>query len=272
LGHASLRCSRSVSQAHQSQTAPVRLRPNLPNSNKYGDGTPFFFDAAGKKILTLLDPGQIKRVMNASKELSPNPFIHEMTLGQMLGSPKETITFYKNDQGKMDHVQMAHIRHHVTGTGLVQMSKKVYERLHINISKTVLRDGTWTEIPDFFRFVQDQVTIAITETLLGTDILQQYPEMIEDQWMFMDRSIEIVMGLPRSIVSGAYDARDRLLVNLKTWNTKSEALRTQGNADPTWDAHAGSSLLQERQELFKKTQGFGGEDARVSQILGLLFA
>lgn len=209
--------------------------------------------------------------MNASKELDPNPFIHEMILGKMLGSPEETITFYKNDDGSMDHVQMAHIRKHVTGTGLVQMSKKVYERLHVNIGKTVPHDGSWSHIPDLFAFVQDQVTIAITETLMGTDILEQYSEMIKDQWTFMDRSIEIVMGLPRSIVSGAYDARDRLLVNLKRWNAKSEALRMQGKADTVWDEYAGSGLLQERQELYAKTPGFP-EDARVSQILGLLFA
>jgi hypothetical protein len=209
--------------------------------------------------------------MLASKALDPNPFIHEMILGQMLGSPDETIQFYKNDEGKMDHVQMAHIRQHVTGTGLVQMSKKVYERLHENVSKIAPDDGSWLEVPDLFRFVQDQVTIAITETLMGTDILKEYPEMIEDQWTFMDRSIEIVMGLPRSIVSGAYNARDRLLDNLKRWNKKSEALRMEGKANKIWDQHAGSGLLQERQELYKRTEGFS-EDARVSQILGLLFA
>lgn len=69
----------------------------------------------------------------------------------------------------------------------------------------------------------------------------------------------------------AYNARDRLLASLKIWNRKSEALRNEGKADSTWDAQAGSGLLQERQERYAKTIGFN-EDARVSQILGLLFA
>jgi cytochrome P450 len=72
-------------------------------------------------------------------------------------------------------------------------------------------------------------------------------------------------------MSGAYDARDRLLANLKTWNARSEALRVSGKADPSWDANAGSGMLQERQERYAASPGFS-EDARVSQILGLLFA
>ncbi|KAF2029796.1 cytochrome P450 [Setomelanomma holmii] len=240
--------------------------------NKYGDGTPFFINAAGRKILVLLDSAQIKRVMAASKELDPNPFIHEMILGQMLGSPEETIEFYKNDDGQMDHVQMKHIRQWVTGTSLISMSKKVYERLNVNIGKEVLQnsDAEWLEIPDLFAFVQDHVTVAITETTMGTDITEQYPKMTEDQWTFMDRSIEMVTGLPRFIIPTAYNARDRLLESIKKWSRKSEALRTAGKADPFWDASAGSGLMQERQERYAKSDGFN-EDARASQVLGLLF-
>jgi hypothetical protein len=270
MGCEALCCEVLVSE--QNWRRHFNLITDAAYRNKYGDGTPFFIDAAGKKILVLLDPDQIKRVMTASKELDPNPFIHEMILGQMLGSPEETIDFYKHDEGKMDHIQMAHIRQHVTGTGLIHLTKKVYERLNVNIAKAVSgANGEWLEIPDLFLFVQNQVTIAITETMMGTNILEQYPEMTEDQWIFIDRSVEIVMGLPRSLVSTAYDARDRLLANLKQWNSKSETLRIQGKANAIWDAHAGSGLLQERQERYAATPGFS-EDARVSQILGLLFA
>jgi hypothetical protein len=211
--------------------------------------------------------------MNAANELNPNPFIHDMILGQMLGSPAETVDFYKNDNGQMDHVQMSHIRQHVTGTSLITMSKKVYERLKANIDKELSQydDSEWLDVPDLFNFVQNHVTVAITETLMGTSITQEYPEMTTDQWIFMDRSIEIVTGLPRFIMSGAYDARDRLLTNLKKWGKVSETLHNAGKADAIWDAKAGSGLLQERQERYAKTPGFN-EDARSSQLLGLLFA
>jgi hypothetical protein len=195
-----------------------------------------------------------------------------MILGQMLGSPQETVDFYKNDNGQMDDVQMAHIRQHVTGPSLTSITNKVYERLSNNISEQFSKESDdCMDIPDLFAFVQDHVTIALTETLLGTHISDTYPQMTTDQWIFMDRSIEIVMGLPRSVISGAYDARDRLLANLKSWNTQSSALRKAGKANPVWDAKAGSNLLQERQERYERTPGFN-EDAQVSQVLGLLFA
>jgi hypothetical protein len=80
----------------------IRNVADIASRQKYGHGNSFFIDAAGRKIHLLLDPMQIKRVMNASKELDPNPFIHDMILRQMLRSPKETIDFYRNDHGKMD--------------------------------------------------------------------------------------------------------------------------------------------------------------------------
>jgi hypothetical protein len=58
-----------------------------------------------------------------------------MILGQMLGSPQETVDFYKNDNGQMDDVQMAHIRQHVTGPSLTLITNKVYLRLRHNISE-----------------------------------------------------------------------------------------------------------------------------------------
>jgi hypothetical protein len=223
-------------------------------------------------LLVLLDPGQIKRVMGASKELDPNPFIHNMVLGQRLGTPAETVNFYKKDNGQMDHVQMAHIRQHFTGPSLIAMTKKVYEQLKTKIDKEVSEQGSeWMDIPDLFTFVQTHVTVAITETLMGTSIIEQNPQMTADQWIFMDRSIEMLNGLPRFLMPAAYNARDRLLASLKIWSRKSEALRNEGKADSNWDPQAGSGLLQERQERYAKTIGFN-EDARVSQLLGLLFA
>lgn len=211
--------------------------------------------------------------MNASTDLSPNPFIHEMVLGALLASPDETINFYKNDNGQMDHVQMAHIRQHVTGSSLISMSKKLFEQLTVNINEAYSEADAsgWLTIPDLFDFVQYHVTRAITETLLGSTISQEHPSFYTDQGIFIDRSIEIVTGLPRWVIPAAYAARDRLLRDLKQWNSTSEALRMCGEADTQWDAVAGSGLLQERQERYAKTPGFD-ENARVSQILGLLFA
>ena len=210
--------------------------------------------------------------MNAPKELDPNPFIQDMILGQMLGTPKAAIDFYKSDNGQLDHTQVAHIRQHVTGSSLSSMSKKVLERLTVNVDQLFVSagDSDWVDIPDLYEFVQYHVTRAITETLMGSKITEEYPELFTDQWLFIDKSTEMVTGLPRFAIPAAYAARDRLLANLKRWNANSEALRSQYKADRVWDPSAGSGLLQERQELYARTPGFD-EDARVSQILGLLF-
>ena len=190
---------------------------------------PFFIDAAGHRLLVLLDPVHVKGVMSASKELDPNPFIQEMILGQMLGTPKETIDFYKSNNGQLDHVQTSHIRQHVTGSSLVAISQKVFERLTVHIDQLFTADGAseWVTVPDLFEFVQYHITRAITESLMGSAITEEYPQLYTDQWLFMDRSVDMVTKLPRFIIPTAYAARDRLLANLKRWSAKSEALRSQ---------------------------------------------
>lgn len=220
-----------------------------------------------------MDSNQIKRVINAPKELDPNPFIQDRILEVLLGTPKATIDFYKSDNGQLDHVQVTHIRQHVTGSSLIALSKRVFERLTFNVDQlfTSRTDSEWVEIADLYEFVQDHVTRAITESLMGTKITEEYPELYADLWLFIDKSTEIVTGLPRFVIPAAYAARDRLLANLKQWSLNSEALRNQYKVDRVWDTRAGSALLQERQELYAKSPGFD-EDARVSQILGLLFA
>lgn len=153
------------------------------------------------------------------------------------------------------------------------MSKKVFERLTVNTDEMLASDGdtSWVDIPDLFEFIQYQVTRAITESLMGTSITNEHPGFYADLWVFMDRSIEMVSGIPRFIIPTAYNARDKLLANLKSWSAKSEELRLNNKADAHWDANAGSGLLQERQELYAQT-GALDENARVSQILGMLFA
>lgn len=221
-------------------------------------------------MLVINDPDHIKKIMRATNEADPNPFIQEMILGQLLGTPKENIKFFKNDNGVTDHKQITHMRKHVTGSPLIALSKKVYERLKCNIDNVFAQRGNdWMDIPDLFLFVQHHVTLATTETLMGTSIVSHQPDLIDDLWKFMDRTNEMVMQLPYFVIPKAYDARSRLLANLKRWDRESGDTSAKGSADPIWDPIAGSGLLQERQEMYKQIPTFD-EDARSSQTLGLI--
>ncbi|KAF1828961.1 cytochrome P450 [Decorospora gaudefroyi] len=242
------------------------------NCNAYGDGIPFFLDGAGQNMLIILDPEQIQGVLRSSTELDPNPFIHEKIMGALLGSPQEAIDHYISDQGKADYIQITHIRQHTTGSNLGVLDKRLFETLKRSIGQTLLSspETERTEITDLYAFIEQHVTLAITETLLGSAIVQSYPGMIADLWIHIEATEIFFMGLPRFLVPKAYVARDRLLSNIRKWSLRAETLRNQGAVDTQWDPVAGSALAQEREELYSAMPGHD-EHGRAAQALGLLY-
>ncbi|KAF1936393.1 cytochrome P450 [Clathrospora elynae] len=238
--------------------------------NKYGDGSPFFIDAAGQKLLILLDPEHIKGVLRSSTELDPNPFIHERILGALMGSPQAAIDHYKSEKGNTDYIQTTHIRQHTTGSNLTSLDKRLFHVLKRTIEPT-LSDSGWTDLPDLYAFVEYHVSFAIAETLLGSAIVESYPNIITDLWIHIESTDQFLMGLPRFIIPKAYAARDRLLSHIRKWSTKSESLRHENAVDTKWDPTAGSALVQEREELYGEMPGHD-EHGRASQVLGLLYA
>ncbi|KAF9697728.1 hypothetical protein EKO04_004246 [Ascochyta lentis] len=239
--------------------------------NKYGDGTPFFVDAAGEKILILLDPKHVKRALAAS-ELDANVFVHTKIMGQLMGSPQETVDFYRTPNHGIDELAMLQIRQHTTGTPLTSMDNKLLEIFERNMSKAHAPavKGDWVEIPDLYSFFKHLATLSIGETLLGSAIVESYPRLAEDLWTFIEGTDILLLGLPRFFAPSAHGARDRLLKHIKTWGRKSDALREQNAVDKSWDAVAGSRLMQDREEMYTPLPGHG-EDGRAAQTLGLLY-
>jgi hypothetical protein len=59
-----------------------------------------------------------------------------------------------------------------------------------------------TDIPDLYAFVEYYVTFAIAETLLGSAIVESYPEIVTDLWTHIEATDQFFMGLPHyAIVS-----------------------------------------------------------------------
>ncbi|KAI4950286.1 hypothetical protein J4E91_004943 [Alternaria rosae] len=240
--------------------------------NQYGDGSPFFLDGAGERLLFILDPEHIKGALNNSAELDPNPFIHDKIMGALMSSPKAAIDYYNSPESNTDYIQTTHIRQHTTGTNLGLLVQRLFDVMKRTISETLAStpDGTWHEIPDLYAFLEYHLSYGITETLLGTSIIESYPEIITDLWIHIEATDQFFMGLPRFVIPKAYAARDRLLSAIRKWTIKSEALRQANAVNTVWDPVAGSGLLQEREKLYSEMPGHGIE-GRSAQTLGLLY-
>ena len=223
-------------------------------------------------MLIILDPEHVKGVLNSSKELDPNPFIHDKIMGALMDSPQEAIDYYKSEESNTDHIQTTHIRQHTTGSNLGMLDKRLFDTLKASIEEsmeTTARDE-WKEISDLFAFLQHHVTQAIATTLLGSSLISSYPDIVADLWIHIEATDQFFMGLHRFVIPKAYAARDRLLSNIRSWTVKSENLRRQNKVNTTWDPVAGSGLLQEREALYGAMPGHG-VDGRSAQTLGLLY-
>ncbi|KAA8613858.1 Cytochrome P450 [Pyrenophora tritici-repentis] len=237
---------------------------------KYGDGTPFILDGAGQKMCIIVDPDHIKNAIRSAKEMDPNPFIHERIMGALMGSPQSAINYYQSEESNTDYIQTTHIRHHTTGSNLGLLDTRMFETLKRTIGETLDSTGEWTEIPDLFSFLRYHVTYAVAITILGTELVSTYPDLIADLWTHIEATDQFFLGLPRIAIPKAYAARDRLLGNFRVWSTKSMELRKQNKTDTVWDPVAGSGLAQEREELYSELPGHD-EYARSAQTLGLLY-
>ncbi|KAB2110774.1 hypothetical protein AG0111_0g2155 [Alternaria gaisen] len=238
--------------------------------NQYGDGSPFYLDAAGQKLLVVLDPEHVRGVLNSSSECDPNPFIHDKIMGALMGSPQEAIDHYKSENGNTDYIQTTHIRQHTTGSNLGLLAKRLFDVMKRTVTESLssIPEGEWKDIPDLYDFIEYHASYGIAETLLGTSIM--YPGIISDLWIHIEATDQFFMGLPRFLIPKAYAARDRLLNAIRAWTKESEVLRKQNAVNTTWDPIAGSGLLQEREELYSKMAGHG-VDGRSAQTLGLLY-
>ncbi|OAF98771.1 cytochrome P450 [Paraphaeosphaeria sporulosa] len=210
-------------------------------------------------------------------------------LTRILNTPKDVIPFYAADDSGMAtkprkeskirhedriHYWQAHTSQKWLSGASLQLMSETYlsfldeELSHLNINEE------WVEIPDLYRFLQIHVSTAAIKAMMGTKILEMYPNLVKDFWAF-DRNVGNYSRLiPRWWMPAAYSVRDRLLKNIGKWtdyaHSMSDCSRT-GPDDTHWDPYFGTKLMKAREHAYLKMPAMN-LDARASETLGLLFA
>lgn len=223
-------------------------------------------------MLFVRDPEHVKTVLMSAQHFDPNPFIHDKILRALMDSPQKTVDYYNSPGVNTDYIQITHIRQHTTGSGLSLLDKRMFDLMKQSVQQALeVAPGTeWKHVPDLFDFITYHVTRAILISILGSSMVDEYPQLIDDLWKLIEATPEFFMGLPHFAMPKSYAARDRLLVKLREYSIKSEELRKSNQADTKWDPVAGSGLLQEREKMYSELPGHDVQ-ARASQTLGLLY-
>ncbi|KAF4636515.1 hypothetical protein G7Y89_g1582 [Cudoniella acicularis] len=239
---------------------------------RYGHVAPFLIRAGPIRFLIITDPNHIRKIFQASKEITPKIF-HVHVFSTTMGSPREAVALYAAGNKDIEYAHLTLARQYLSGTSLTSISDIYLGAFRRNLTRMNLEPNKWTTIPDLYSFVKLQVSQAIFETLLGSEILEQYPGVVNKYWEF-DENLDIYMrGLPRFLAPSVYATRDRLLNDLKNWLhslEKQSDCSKIGPEDPVWDEKLGSKFFRHRNNLLS----FPGMDldARTSEALAILLA
>ncbi|KAF1849405.1 cytochrome P450 [Cucurbitaria berberidis CBS 394.84] len=246
--------------------------------DQYGNFAPFVVKAGLGSFLVLRDPKQAERVLQASNQLTTrksNLHIHE----RLFGSPKEILKFYAgkgsngNEAGLVELVHSALPRKYLMGTSLAPLIDTYVSILSRNLNEKMFQVGFWTQIEDFWSFLQQVIARCTIETLFGREIIKQYPSIVKDYLTFADAAASFVPGMPRFLASATYEGpRDRLHEGIAKWlkatHSGSEFAKID-EEDPVWDEDKGSKFIQERDDVFAKTEGVDLK-GRAAEVLSVM--
>ncbi|CAI7633730.1 unnamed protein product [Penicillium crustosum] len=197
-------------------------------------------------------------------------------------TPKEYLHFYAahdpsaSTPGKkpehMHNFQAKTSLKYLSGKHLLAISERYLSVLKNRLVGLEIPTDSWIEISDFYTWLQSQITPSVIEAMMGSQLLEMYPGIVEDFWEFEHQVPNYSHGLPRWMIPSACKTRDRLLANIKAWNrlaNRESDYRQHGEDGPEWDKFFGSKYIKAREDYMRK---YGmNNDSIVSENLALLF-
>jgi hypothetical protein len=254
-------------------TRPAEYSEGFANEQrrrKYGK-IPLRLAVAGMKMYFIPHGDMIQAMSKNSRQL------HKKRIGVLLKrhfgmSQKDLECWLADDSGyypkpaegyeDMDpHARVWYIVHRdlqtlLTGEPLNAVVTKFVQVLRRRLTSHELVTDRWTEIPDLITFLNDEMLATATEVLCGAGIFEVSPNIIKNFYGFEDALPKIARGLPRFIARSAYEARDRLMEDVRRWHTWAAAQfdwEDEAAVEADWEPIYGSKLMRARARMMDNT-------------------
>lgn len=212
----------------------------------------------------------------------------ELAVITMAKMPKETLEFWKwDDSGhhaqphpesnvpphlRIDYLTHSSVARLLTGPGLKPLADRFTQNLMIRLSTSEYLDEEWSQLPDLFAFMQDELFPAAVEAMCGETLLSVNPRFVGDFWAFNKGLPYLAKGYPRWMVPSAYRARDVVLNSLKKWHVAiASELKCPPIAMDEWSPDFGVELVRFRHEAWSKMP-LMNEDAAATEDIGMIWA
>ncbi len=260
------------------------------NSRKLARHGPVDVKAGIIDFTVVSNPNQIQKVFRACSQFS-NKHMSVVALQNIFGASREIVELFQdtkvdpaviNNMHGMTARGDTHLKDHVSGFGryardylsgshLSSLSGNFISNLQRGTDTLCIQDD-WVRYPDLFTFLQNLVSRATIEALMGSKIFEINPNIIEDFWTFERATPKFVRCFPRWMLPTQYKARDRIFDTLKKLNLLAcQHISRLKPEDPDWEPYLGSKFLRARHDysLFLKPLP---EDTKAWEKMGIMFA
>ena len=225
-------------------------------SKDYGTFAPFKVRAGSRSYVVLRDQIHIRRALDAPAHLSVTPAEIE-ALDKLFGSPEAADQLHHSKAP-------AEKKHEARGTAdgncgipdstLAATTDAYISVLSANMHDKMFQFDSWTRIEDLWSFLQLVLLRCTLDTLFGSALLKHYPRMVRDYLDFNGAVEGYIPGMPRIMISGVGNPRNRLHQGIKSWlEATRDRLRytdmfsEAGSAEnePLWDENMGLQSIRE---------------------------
>jgi hypothetical protein len=130
----------------------------------------------------------------------------------------------------------------------------------------------WALVP-INKFLRAQMVMATTMALAGPHFIEECPTFARDLWEYDEAFLTLLLGTPRFLCRGGWDARDRLLAATKRWLARAWTeydWQDEKNQDLEWEPLFGHRVVRERERALKD---YGiSLDGRATMEAGMIWA
>ena len=211
-----------------------------------------------------------------------------LSVHNMCKMPKETLEFWMEDDSghhsqphpdskipshlRIDHLTYSSVTKFLTGDGLKPFATRFTINLTDRLSGHKSIGPEWSNFPDLFAFMQQELFPAAVEAMCGRLLLSMNKNFVHDFWEFNRHLPRLAKGYPRWLSSKPYKARDTCLSSLKQWH---EAIWTHFDdsttGDEEWNQNYGAPIVRYRHEMWSKMPRMNA-DAAATEDLGMIWA
>ncbi|KAI1739028.1 cytochrome P450 [Xylaria scruposa] len=239
--------------------------------NQLGSERPLLVRVCFSRIFFITNPDHVKAVFRKSKQMTNMP-VSVWALRHLLNLPRRALQIYEADNSGMNSTPregsvvaperrlkflIAHNLNKFLSSRYLDALNKQYLSLLVRDLHSLPIGDTWINLPDLFVFIQRINFRASIKTLAGLELLNVYPDIIEDLIIFQSYVPDMLYRMPRWLIPRAHQARKRLLGGIKRWHELG--------------AFFGTKLVKARQIYARKIAEMTPE-ARAAEDLGLIFA